>query len=58
MKPGQKLCASCRNKILKTKQNDQINVDSSLNTQDEDVTDAGLTTDELLQLKKKVQVMN
>lgn len=53
VKPGQKLCASCRNNLLKIKQIDESNDESSLNAQDEEVDDAGLTPDELLQLQKK-----
>lgn len=51
MKPGQKLCAFCRNKILKVKQIDK-NVESSLNMHDEEVDEVGLTPDELLLQKR------
>jgi hypothetical protein len=51
VKPGQKLCAFCRNKILKVKQIDK-NVESSLNMHDEEVDEVGLTPDELLLQKR------
>lgn len=53
VKPVQKLCASHRNKILKEEKIDNIEVESSLNAQDEEVDDVGLTPEKLLQLQKR-----
>jgi len=53
VKPGQKLCTLCRNKLLKIKQTDGSNVESSLNAQDEEVDNMGLNPDELFQLQKQ-----
>lgn len=52
VKPGQKLCASCRNKILKVEKIAK-SVESSLTAQDEEVDEVGLTPEELLQLQKR-----
>ncbi|GBM26790.1 Zinc transporter ZIP11, partial [Araneus ventricosus] len=53
VKPGQKLCASCRNKLLKIKQIDESNVQNSLNTEDED-HDVEFTPAELLQKRNVI----
>ncbi|GBN77602.1 hypothetical protein AVEN_184640-1 [Araneus ventricosus] len=56
-KPGQKLCASCRNKLLKIKQIDESNVQNSLNTEDED-HDVEFTPAELLQKRNVIAELN
>ncbi|GBN16623.1 hypothetical protein AVEN_110555-1 [Araneus ventricosus] len=57
VKPGQKLCASCRNKLLKIKQIDESNVQNSLNTEDED-HDVEFTPAELLQKRNVIAELN
>ncbi|GBM94862.1 hypothetical protein AVEN_141441-1, partial [Araneus ventricosus] len=57
VKPGQKLCASCRNKLLKIKQIDECNVQNSLNTEDED-HDVEFTPAELLQKRNEIAELN
>ncbi|GBL70482.1 hypothetical protein AVEN_232495-1 [Araneus ventricosus] len=57
VKPGQKFCASCRNKLLKIKQIDESNFQNSLNTQDED-HDVEFTPAELLQKRNVIAELN
>ncbi|GBL93966.1 hypothetical protein AVEN_71533-1 [Araneus ventricosus] len=57
VKPGQKLCASCRSKLLKIKQIDESNVQNSLNTEDED-HDVEFTPAELLQKRNVIAELN
>ncbi|GBN56232.1 hypothetical protein AVEN_160013-1 [Araneus ventricosus] len=57
VKPGQNLCASCRNKLLKIKQIDESNVQNSLNTEDED-HDVEFTPAELSQKRNVIAELN
>ncbi|GBM40000.1 hypothetical protein AVEN_240111-1, partial [Araneus ventricosus] len=57
VKPGQTLCASCRNKLFKIKQIDESNVQNSLNTEDED-HDVEFTPAELLQKRNVIAELN